>query len=98
MFSAPAFHAAIPRGSPLPVDLQWVLFPFLAFTASGGSVWEAVLYDRAVGVHVHAWKSESLLYKAHTGGPGDTQSLLCGGGLCGGVCVWALGELPPVQY
>ena len=35
----------------------------------------AVLVARARGVHVHAWKSESVLYEPHTGGAGDTQSL-----------------------
>ena len=36
---------------------------------------KAVLVERAQGVHVHAWKSESVLLEPRTGGPGDTQSL-----------------------
>jgi hypothetical protein len=37
---------------------------------------KAVLVAGAAGVHVHAWKSESVLYEPHTGGAGDTQSLV----------------------
>ena len=37
---------------------------------------KAVLVAGAANVHVHAWKSESTLYEPHTGGAGDTQSLV----------------------
>ena len=37
---------------------------------------KAALFAGAQGVHVHAWKSESVLYEPRTGGAGDTQSLL----------------------
>jgi hypothetical protein len=37
---------------------------------------KAVLFAGARGVHVHAWKSESVLFEPHTGGAGDTQSLV----------------------
>lgn len=37
---------------------------------------KATLITGARDVHVHAWKSESVLYEPPTGGEGDTQSLL----------------------
>jgi hypothetical protein len=37
---------------------------------------KATLITGARNVHVHAWKSESVLYEPQTGGTGDTQSLL----------------------
>ena len=37
---------------------------------------KAALVTGAQSVHIHAWKSESVLYEPRTGGPGDTQSLV----------------------